>query len=106
MLDVIPLNKRVIARVLEKEFKEETTKSGLVLPGSNVVDVEGAEVLMGRKSKKENFLEVVAVDPQITDIKIGDLIYISKYSGDNFKEEGTEYHYIEYKDIIGKKLNV
>jgi chaperonin GroES len=89
MLDVTPLNKRVIAMVLETNEAEKTV-SGIILE---------------EKSRKENFLEVVAVDPQITDIKVGDKIYISKYSGDSYKEGQKEFYYIEYKDIIGKKNN-
>ena len=90
MLDVMPLNRRVIAKVLEVS-KEVTTKSGILID-------EG-------KPKKENFLEVVAVDPSITDIKVGDKIYVSRFSGDVYKEGEEEYNYVEYKDILGKKTN-
>ena len=75
------------------------------MPGAEVLLEDTGDIMKGKASKKLNYFEVVAVDPQITDIKIGDLVYISKYSGDNFKEEGVEYHYIEYKDIIGKRNN-
>ena len=91
MLDVTPLNKRVIAKVLKSEATEETTAAGLLL--------------QKEAGKKLDYLEVIAVDPQITEIKVGDKIYVSRYSGDTYKEEGEEYYYVEYKDVIGKKNN-
>ena len=91
MLDVTPLNRRVIAKVLKTKETQKTTSAGILL-------TEEA-------GKKLDYLEVVAVDPQITEIKIGDKIYVSKYSGDTYKEDGEEYYYVEYKDIIGKRNN-
>ena len=89
MLDVIPLNRRVLAKVLESKASEKKTDVGIIL--------------QEEAGKKLDYLEVVAVDPQITEIKIGDLIYISKYSGDQYRDHQTEYHYVMYQDIIGRK---
>lgn len=89
MLDIIPLNRRVLAKVLKSEAQEKKTGGGIVL--------------QEEAGKKLDYLEVIEVDPQIIDIKKGDLIYISRYSGDQYKMDADEYHYVEYKDIIGRK---
>lgn len=105
MLDVIPLNKRVIAKVLERTETIEKSASGLLIATAGAMIDDDGQISASGKKLKYHYLEVIAVDPQIIDILIGDLIYISKYSGDSYKEKGIEYHYIEYKDIIGKKKN-
>ena len=87
MLDVIPLNRRVIAKVLEAS-SEKTTDSGIIID---------------QQKKKENFLEVVAVSDDIKDIAVGDKIYVSRFSGDTYKEDNVDYSYVEYKDILGRK---
>ena len=86
-----PLGDRVVIKQL---IAEETTKSGIVLPG-------------GAKEKPQQ-AEVVAVGPggvvdgkEVTmQVKVGDKVIYSKYSGTEVKVEGNEYTILKQDDIL------
>lgn len=82
-----PLAERVVIKMLEAE---ETTKSGIVLPGS--------------AKEKPQIAEVIAVGPgtkEITmEVKVGDKVLISKYSGTEVKLDGEEYTIVKQTDIL------
>ena len=81
-MKLVPLGDRV---VLKQLVAEETTKSGIVLPGQNKEKPQQAEVLAvgpgGVVDGKEVKMEV----------KVGDQVIFSKYSGTEVKIEDTEY---------------
>ena len=70
-MKLVPLGDRV---VLKQLVAEETTKSGIVLPGQN--------------KEKPQQAEVVAVGPGTEEVKmqvkVGDKVIYSKYSGSIF----------------------
>ncbi len=86
-----PLADRVIIKSLESE---ETTKSGIVLPGS--------------AKEKPQMAEVLAVGPggvvdgkEITmHVKVGDKVIYSKYAGTEVKLDGEEYIVVRQNDIL------
>ncbi|HAE62434.1 MAG TPA: co-chaperone GroES [Eubacteriaceae bacterium] len=86
-----PLGDRVVLKVKEEEA---TTASGIVLPGSakekpqegEVVAVGSGEVLDGKK---------VALE-----VKVGDKVVFSKYSGTEIKVDGEEYLIVRQNDIL------
>ncbi|MGY0374426.1 co-chaperone GroES [Clostridium sp. JNZ J1-5] len=86
-----PLGDRVVIKRLEAE---ETTKSGIVLPGS--------------AKEKPQEAEVVAVGPGgIVDgkevrmeLKVGDKVLFSKYAGTEVKIDGEEYTILRQDDIL------
>lgn len=82
-----PLNDRV---VLKQLVAEETTKSGIVIPGQN--------------KEKPQQAEVVAVGPGTEDIKmqvkVGDKVIYSKYSGTEVKLDEDEYIICKQDDIL------
>ncbi len=86
-----PLGDRVIVKSLEVE---ETTKGGIVLPGS--------------AKEKSGIAEVVAVGPggivdgkEVTmNIKVGDKVVCAKYSGTEIKYDGVEYSILKQSDIL------
>lgn len=86
-----PLGDRVIVKSIQTE---ETTKSGIVLPSS--------------AKEKSSVAEVVAVGPggkidgeNVTmELKIGDKVICSKYSGTEIKYEGCEYTILKQSDIL------
>lgn len=86
-----PLGDRVVIKKVEAE---ETTKSGIVLPGS--------------AKEKPQMAEVIAVGPggvvdgkQITmEVKLGDKVIFSKYSGNEVKIDGEEYTILRQEDIL------
>ena len=91
-MKLVPLFDRV---VLEKEKMEETTASGIVLPGQNDKEKPGQAV-------------VVAVGPggvvdgkEITmQVKVGDHVLFSKYAGSEVEIDGTKYTVVKQNDIL------
>ncbi|KOA18296.1 10 kDa chaperonin [Clostridium homopropionicum DSM 5847] len=86
-----PLGDRVVIKRLEAE---ETTKSGIVLPGSAKEKPQEAEVVAvgpgGLVEGKEVKMEV----------KVGDKVLFSKYSGTEVKIDGEEYTILRQSDIL------
>ncbi|OPZ90349.1 MAG: 10 kDa chaperonin [Firmicutes bacterium ADurb.Bin419] len=86
-----PLADRVVVKMVESE---ETTKSGIVLPGS--------------AKEKPQVAEVVAVGPGTVvdgkeikmEVKVGDRVIMSKYSGTEVKFDGQEYTILKQGDIL------
>jgi len=86
-----PLSDRVILKVKEKE---ETTKSGIVLPDSAkekpqeavVIAVGSGEIVDGKKVP--------------LDVSVGDRVIYSKYSGMEIKLDGEEYLIVKQNDIL------
>lgn len=90
-MNIKPLGDRVVIKMLESE---ETTKSGIVLPGAAKEKPQMAEVLAvgpgGIVDGKEVKMEV----------SIGDKVIYSKYAGTEVKLDGTEYIIVRQNDIL------
>ncbi len=90
-MKLVPLGDRV---VLKQLVAEETTKSGIVLPGQNKEKPQQAEVLAvgpgGMVDGKEVKMEV----------KVGDQVIYSKYSGTEVKVEDEDYIIVRQDDIL------
>ncbi|NLU28156.1 MAG: co-chaperone GroES [Hungateiclostridium thermocellum] len=90
-MNIRPLGDRVVVKMVETE---ETTKSGIVLPGS--------------AKEKPQVAEVVAVGPVTVvdgkevkmEVKVGDKVIISKYAGTEVKFDGQEYTILRQNDIL------
>lgn len=90
-MTIKPLSDRVVVKLVENE---ETTKTGILLPGS--------------AKEKPQFAEVVAVGPGgIVDgekvemtVKVGDRVVTAKYAGTEIKCEGVEYSIVRVGDIL------
>ena len=90
-MKIKPLGDRVVIKMVEAE---ETTKSGIVLPGS--------------AKEKPQVAEVIAVGPggnvdgkEITMyVKTGDRVLTSKYSGTEIKIDKEEYTIVRQNDIL------
>lgn len=86
-----PLGDRVVIKMMESE---ETTKSGIVLPGT--------------AKEKPQVAEVVAVGPGTVvdgkeirmEVKVGDRVLTSKYSGTEVKFDNQEYTIVKQSDIL------
>jgi len=91
-MKIRPLGDRVVIKMVEVE---ETTKSGIVLPGTAKEKPQVAEVIAvgpgGFQDGKEIKMEV----------KIGDKVLISKYSGTEIKLDNQEYTIVKQSDILG-----
>ncbi len=90
-MKLVPLGDRVVLKQLEAE---ETTKSGIVLPGQSKEKPQQAEVLAvgpgGMVDGKEVKMEV----------KTGDQVIYSKYAGTEVKLEDQEYIVVRQSDIL------
>ena len=90
-MKIKPLGERVVIKMLESE---ETTKSGIVLPGSAKEKPQVAEIIAvgpgGVVDGKEIKMEV----------KVGDKVLISKYSGTEVKLDNQEFTIIKQSDIL------
>ena len=90
-MTLVPLGGRVVLKQVEAE---ETTKSGIVLPGQAQEKPQQAEVAAvgpgGVVEGKEVKMEVA----------VGDKVIYSKYSGTEVKMDGTEYIIVKQNDIL------
>ncbi len=92
-MTIKPLGDRVVIKAMESE---ETTKSGIVLPGS--------------AQEKPQMAEVVAVGPGgmvdgkevVMEVKVGDKVITNKYAGTEVKLDGSEYKIVSQSDILAK----
>ena len=90
-MKLVPLADRVVLKQLEAE---ETTKSGIVLPGN--------------AQEKPQQAEVVAVGPGgVVDgkevemqVSVGDKVIYSKYAGTEVKLEDEEFIVVRQNDIV------
>ena len=90
-MKLVPLGDRV---VLKQLIAEETTKSGIILSGSAKEKPQVAEVIAvgpgGMVDGKEIKMEV----------KVGDKVIYSKYSGTEVKIDEEEYIIVKQADIL------
>ena len=90
-MKLVPLGDRVVLKQLEAE---ETTKSGIVLPGQAQEKPQQAEVIAvgpgGMVDGKEVKMEVA----------VGNKVIYSKYAGTEVKLDGEEYIIVKQNDIL------
>ena len=87
-----PLGDKIVIKMAEAE---ETTKSGIVLAGSAKEKPQFAFVIEagpGGRDEKGNLVPI--------EVKVGDKVITSKYSGTEIKIDGTEYVVVRQNDIL------
>lgn len=85
-----PLGDRVVIKKVEAE---EKTKSGIVLPGSAKEQPQIAEVLaIGEDITKD--------EEKKDQIKVGDKVIFSQYSGTTVKIDGEEVTVLKLEDVL------
>jgi len=90
-MKIVPLFDKVVVKAVDTS---EKTASGIVLPGS--------------AQEKPQMAEVVAVGPGgvidgkdiVMQVKTGDKVLYSKYSGSDFKLDGQEVTILRQSDIL------
>ena len=90
-MKLVPLGDRVVLKELKAE---ETTKSGIVLPGQAQEKPQQAEVIAVGPGKVEDDKEVKM------EVAAGDQVIYSKYDGTNVKLEDEEYIIVKQDDIL------
>lgn len=86
-----PLGDRV---VLKQEEAEETTKSGIVLPGQSKEKPQQAQVVAVGPGGTVDGKEVTMF------VKEGDTVVYSKYAGTEVKLDEEEYIIVKQSDIL------
>ena len=90
-MKLVPLGDRVVLKELKAE---ETTKSGIVLPGQAQEKPQQAEVIAVGPGKVEDGKAVKMA------VAVGDQVIYSKYAGTNVKLEDEEYIIVKQDDIL------
>lgn len=88
-----PLQDRILVKRLNEE---EKTKGGIIIPDSaKEKPQEGEVIAIGNGKILENGTKVSL------EVKVGDRILFSKYSGSEVKIDGDEYTIMREDDVLG-----
>ncbi len=87
-----PLGDRIVIELIEQE---EKTKSGIVLPDSAKEKPQEGKVIAVGSGRVTDNGERVAME-----VKEGDSVIFSKYSGTEVKYEGSEYLVLRESDVL------
>ncbi len=88
-----PLHDRIL---VERVSEEETTKGGIIIPESaKEKPQEGKIVAVGNGKTLDNGQTLKL------EVKEGDRVLFSKYSGNEVKLEGVEYIIMREDDVLG-----
>ncbi|MDF2513894.1 MAG: hypothetical protein K0S04_3760 [Herbinix sp.] len=90
-MKLVPLGDKV---VLKQLVAEETTKSGIVLPGQAKEKPQQAEVIAVGPGGMVDGKEVVM------QVKVGDKVIYSKYAGTEVKLGEEEFIIVKQNDIV------
>lgn len=94
MAKFIPLGDRIIVKATEDE---PTTASGLVLPDSAKEKPQEGEVVAVGSGRVTDEGKTIPME-----IKVGDKIVYSKYSGTEYKDNDQEYLILRESDVLVK----
>ena len=93
IMKLVPLEDRVVLKALEAE---KTTASGIVIPGAETEKPQQAEVIAVGPGKTADDGKVIPMQ-----VKVGDKVVYSKYSGTEVKLGDDEtYTIVRQSDIL------
>ena len=95
-MKLAPLVDRVVLKQLEAE---ETTKSGIVLPGNAQEKPQQAEIIAVGPG---GIVDGKEVEMQVA---VGDKVIYSKYAGTEVKLDGEEFIVVRQNDIVAKVVD-
>lgn len=91
-MKIRPLHDRVLIKRLNEE---EKTKGGIIIPDSAKEKPQEGKVIAIGKGRIDDG-KVVPLD-----VKVGDKVLFSKYSGNEVKIEGEEHLIVKEEEILG-----
>jgi chaperonin GroES len=91
-VDIKPLGDRV---VIESVEQAPTSAGGVILPDTAKEKPQEGIILAVGPGRKTDKGEVIPLE-----LKVGDKVIYSKYSGSEIKLDGTEYLIISEKDVL------
>ena len=89
-----PLGDRVVVQPAERE---ETTKSGIVIPDTAKEKPQRGTIIAVGKGRRDEDGDRIPMD-----VSVGDTVLFAKYAGTEFKFEDEEYLILSEKDILAK----
>jgi chaperonin GroES len=92
-MKIRPLQDRVLVKRVEEE---EKTKGGIIIPDSAKEKPQEGKVVAAGKGKVNEDGKLIPLD-----VKAGDRILFSKYSGTEVKIDGEEHLIMREDDILG-----
>jgi len=92
-LNVRPLHDRILVR---RMAEEEKTAGGIIIPDTAKETPQRGEVVATGKGRVTEDGKTLQLE-----VKIGDKILFSKYSGTELKLDGSEYLMMREEDILG-----
>lgn len=92
---LIPLEDHILVEAIEEENK---TKSGIILPDSKEKPSKGKVIAVGNGKILDNWTRAPI------DVKVGDILYFTKYSPDELEVDGVKYLVIKQSSILAKQV--
>jgi chaperonin GroES len=92
-MKIRPLQDRIIVKRIDEE---ETTKGGIIIPDTAKEKPQEAKVIAVGKGKVKEDGTILPLD-----VKKGDRVLFSKYSGTEITIEGEEHLIIREDDVLG-----
>lgn len=93
-VQLIPLEDHIIVEAVEEE---SVTKSGIILPNSKEKPSKGKVVAVGDGKILDNWSR------SPIDVKVGDIIYFTKYAPEEIDIDGNTYLVIKQSAILAKQ---
>jgi chaperonin GroES len=81
--------------VVQPAGREETTKSGLVIPDTAKEKPQRGTIVAVGQGRKDDDGDRIPLD-----VEVGDVVLFAKYAGTEFKYEDEEYLILAEKDIL------
>ncbi len=91
---VIPLGERVVVKPISAE---EVRASGLIMPDTAREKPEQGKVIAVGRGRITDDGKVIPVD-----IKVGDKVLFTKYTGQDWREDNVDYVIVREQDILTK----
>ncbi len=89
-----PLGDRVVVRPLGRE---ETTKSGIVLPDTAKEKPQRGTVIAAGQGRRDDDGDRIPLD-----VRVGDQVLFAKYAGTEFKLDDEDLLILSEKDILAR----
>ena len=93
-VQLIPLEDHIIVEAVEEE---SVTKSGIILPNSKEKPSKGKVVAVGDGKILDNWSR------SPIDVKVGDIMYFTKYAPEEIDIDGNTYLVIKQSAILAKQ---
>jgi chaperonin GroES len=92
-----PLGDRVVVRPSDRE---ETTKSGIVIPDTAKEKPQRGTIIAVGEGRRDDDGDRIPMD-----VKVGDAVLFAKYGGTEFKLDDEDLLILSEKDILAKVLD-